>query len=1428
MPDEMMSNKISNVLGVALPVELRDQIDLRSKKNSLDQRDNENIIYLTNKSCWVRLVSSIKINDSDELKYFQTYFPTLDLKDPDSLAKKFVLFAGTSYYDESNQKHEYKLRSGIGSNNSAYSPLGNVEIQNRGYRPMPGITDVKIETLGKLGSIRSATINFKVWDKEQLDVIDALYFKMGYTMFLEWGQSVYYKIDYDKNNSERLVTLDLDQIDPFKIDNKEALLRKISKKIADSQGNYDAMLGMCTTFNFSFNQEGGYDCSIKLISLGSLAESIKINQSQTLPPLLKSEIEQLVKTAEELIRQKAREEKLKKDKENQQNNPNQPTTYPGQTLVDFLIQNKVFKNTIEIEGAKVPEILHKNIQGKTDGIIIGKDPGKGTDVAWMTRFGGVNIYPGDWDSSLVGTVQTMTLDRNLFAKSLKYFTKYTDKSRSDYVQMSQYETVYSPVYLNKTFAINSGFKRKGYDWVAPYYDEPVAGVKREFVIYLRYKNNLDIKSDYKDEEGIVMLKHFIDSFLDPMAPDSQYDFSGAKIGFVIDTSKTNMLKARKGNGTLEDISSAYAKSNQGNCSIFYLKGTINNGIVLSEDKKSITNTAGITSTSTKREAVAEPIDFMIELYDSSYISKVIPITDLPFSDYKQYQKKLQDEAAAASAGQTPPDPPPPPLDLSAIQAEEAVKYNSGLEFFLRTIQLHSINKTGLAENLDSVIVVKLADEINFTKQLFQNGIFSDIIGDLIDKDSDKKKADLSNIDETKLKTNKEICNVYASYGFNSNLMAKPSGPNNGLEIPQVEFKELLKAYVVPYTVNQSIVKDVDINHPVYINLGFLLMILNHMCIMYDSKEGLSVDKNQQVPIIYIDFNPETNFCLSDPLHMSTDVFKFLIQFRGTDSEYATLFDPKVIVGNKIAPASGSADGTPLFTPQTQDFLSGQLPEFKGIDPKNGDAYRGKIMNILVNIDYILSLCKNFTTNDENHTVKLNDFLQQLITDLNKFTGNINLFRLGYNDYSNCLYIVDDQITPMAAGEVRAHKATTSDIPLFGKYSIAKSLDIRTEVSSKLGNMLAISANSDIKSNNSTDATPFGHYNKNYIDRFKIQMLSIGASSASGSKDTTKGKVERSDSDIAAANMFNTFVQNNLQTTAPNVENISQATNYYIDRMNSRKGENEGTKASAMIPLSVNFSTDGISGFAIGHAFTLPSDLIPRTYYKSFEDGSSKGRIGFVITGLSNTIQTNTWTTEVKANMMYLKDEDQFIPGESSYNIQQLSSGSFIVINPQDSSTNNGSNTNFTANNTEAKTAVEAYLGRSISDTEFTELVAGTYAEASNNQKERAYVMATLLNRARNKSKTVSEVLREKNQFQSVTGTAADGHKPSKNFIDGPGSNDAQSIYGAATNILSTVPKNIVNFTSNDLKAYGPGTNPGYIQELKNRGGFVIGDTIFST
>ena len=72
------------------------------------------------------------------------------------------------------------------------------------------------------------------------------------------------------------------------LDNKKQNGRRIEKdlntKREENDNNYDAMYGYVKNFNWSFRQDGGYDCEVTLISKGSILESmsIKFNPSNSL------------------------------------------------------------------------------------------------------------------------------------------------------------------------------------------------------------------------------------------------------------------------------------------------------------------------------------------------------------------------------------------------------------------------------------------------------------------------------------------------------------------------------------------------------------------------------------------------------------------------------------------------------------------------------------------------------------------------------------------------------------------------------------------------------------------------------------------------------------------------------------------------------------------------------------------------------------------------------------------------------------------------------------------------------------------------------------------------------------------------------------------------------------------------------------------
>jgi hypothetical protein len=255
--------------------------------------------------------------------------------------------------------------------------------------------------------------------------------------------------------------------------------------------------------------------------------------------------------------------------------------------------------------------------------------------------------------------------------------------------------------------------------------------------------------------------------------------------------------------------------------------------------------------------------------------------------------------------------------------------------------------------------------------------------------------------------------------------------------------------------------------------------------------------------------------------------------------------------------------------------------------------------------------------------------------MNKSFGDFNVFRLAYNDASNTFMVIDDQYTPGVPGEQiqRSEEENRTEIPVYGLYSIAKNLELRSEVSSKLSSMIAISSNSDAKYAMSTDATSFGFINTNFVDRYVNNKTEIAANNANK-------KVESTDSLKNSAIMFNETITEYYGTTDPKDDSLGHATNYYIEKMSRVKAQGP-TRSSVLIPLSLNFTTDGISGFRIGNAFTVSDKFLPYTYNQRTITSPVKQKVGFCVVGVTHNIQENVWNTSIRSHMIYLKDTTDF-------------------------------------------------------------------------------------------------------------------------------------------------------------------------------------------
>jgi len=242
-------------------------------------------LYTAAKSSWVKMAS------------FVDYSSDPGVASNDSLARKYVLMGGTLWNNpENNLRTDLKYGVDTPREKGAYTSTDGF-----GHKLMPGITAISINNEGAYGSLRSATISYKCWTKQQLDDLEILYMRAGYPVLLEWGWSMYIdtatKEDTDYKRKSNRGDLNVNSTDLAKFIEKplqswngttinpfdpnktlETLYDDIERLQAKYSGNYDGMVGIVKNFSYKIETDGSYTCTTNLISMGDALASIKMNK----------------------------------------------------------------------------------------------------------------------------------------------------------------------------------------------------------------------------------------------------------------------------------------------------------------------------------------------------------------------------------------------------------------------------------------------------------------------------------------------------------------------------------------------------------------------------------------------------------------------------------------------------------------------------------------------------------------------------------------------------------------------------------------------------------------------------------------------------------------------------------------------------------------------------------------------------------------------------------------------------------------------------------------------------------------------------------------------------------------------------------------------------------------------------------------------
>ena len=201
---------------------------------------SDDLISTTSRSIWVKMFSPTQIKTKGKLVEGARIFGGEVFRDGGDFP---ILFGyGQTYGRVEAQDLEPQ------SDGRAVGP------QKPLKRPIPGITSFTCNYSGGISATREAEINFIIWSLEDLERLTPHFFAHGRGVLLEWGYG-------SLNTSSTETITDSEMIDG-------AAYNKINRLVLDSGGIYDGMAGVITSYNYSLRGDGGFDCTLKIISRG--------------------------------------------------------------------------------------------------------------------------------------------------------------------------------------------------------------------------------------------------------------------------------------------------------------------------------------------------------------------------------------------------------------------------------------------------------------------------------------------------------------------------------------------------------------------------------------------------------------------------------------------------------------------------------------------------------------------------------------------------------------------------------------------------------------------------------------------------------------------------------------------------------------------------------------------------------------------------------------------------------------------------------------------------------------------------------------------------------------------------------------------------------------------------------------------------------
>ena len=1184
--------KTGNITGEVFSPEVIRQIEARQTFLGVNPKQDKHLIYQNNKTAFVRLASSIDIKGNfKQVKETLGNRGLTDLYADQILAEQCVLFGGTVSVNTSKKTFQPKYGVGEGianaNTNLNYSPggFGDQEIDlttpsaygwgglgSQGYRPMPGIIDANV-TFYNRGALAKATVNCKVYSIEQLQIFDLLYFRIGYTMLLEWGHNIF--IDNTINNPT-LTNRSTFFTQPFKkfFDNNSTqndIIDLIKTQRQTDSYNYDAMLGKVVNFSWKFNTDGSYDISLNLVGLGDVIEALKINTSTT---------GNTGKTPNELV---SDEEKnlAKRQKELEGLNTNLTNAQSAESIAQGGV------SSVSDQGDTIADTIQNFIIEGLKNSIFGTGIEENVALQITNEYAKNNkfeTFPTTYDPRFVfDKTGLIKIYPNLF-KSLS--SEYGNDARGKFPDFFnkklveifpedawEWDNDWAKEQFNKALNATPPDIASAQKILSDWLDRLSTYINKKYLETSDYKNIPEKYIYGNNVKKLGSLENANTFILSTRFPDNGNTLS-IQFRSVPTTYRLNGLI--EGKSSLDEYSSTIFEFSSARNFVLELVKTVG------DTNKNKQDTLA-TAQSNLKAAVARVKNAQIaikklekEIAGLKEKLQTFPASSAEFRDKSTFNRQLYDWTTKIKEVKNSTGVINEPITLNNIQIQSLKAYFKELDPTLTDDKAQTIAITSTISG--GTPVGSLASKVdNYIKDLNKNKNpdFCKYSFIAIAQDSEIAGQTL-NVDQYYVRLG------YMLEWIQNNLLIYSDG----------------KTFEVP--------------------------------------KGIVMDVANGVPLFNINTDINGNVLKYFPSQISSDPKICLIPIK-FDKPYKDQGLTKTTTDSKTKKSTTDVITKDLNVnwsafcdskSTTQADLSNYFIE--------GESDAARLMNIMVNIDYASGvLAQNVDSNGKVTLLNFLNSLCLGISDSLGNINKLNTIYDGETNElkiidENGINIAQNQTNTAPANGIS--EPTIGKFRVYGvnpgtEGSFVTNVDFQVQIPPNMAAMATISAQAsgNIAGEN---ATGLSRLNTGLIDRIVPSKLDAASLKSESIIGTTQDPNVIFGTNL---NQMNKFVEELYETSkyqTPNVESLKSINRDVSLFETGKRTDANIAPAPFFIPFNLSLDMDGLSGMRNYERFSITEDILPYSYRSS--DAENGGVIDFIIKGISHNISNNQWKTKIES------------------------------------------------------------------------------------------------------------------------------------------------------------------------------------------------------